>query len=681
MTTTSTPTPSRTKIRRGTALAAIACTVGVSAGSAVLGAAPAQALGLNSGCQVQIAKVDAATGLPLAGATFKVATADGSASLLTPAQLAQINAQFAQLVAPFAAFNAAITAQGPLSPTAFPFLRDAGGAVPSTTIADVRASLAILTPFASAPSIPASASVGLDTSAGIAFQNATREEVAAEQAFLAANAGVQDLGPTNGLGTAPATNPSPTGAPTITNPTGTGARNPQHAIEVGTNFTLDLNTRPGGMLTLPAGVDFVSATNGALFDPVTRTITNVTGGMAVLTLRGTQPGSVTLQASDVSLPGGPVPAGTFRSGPLTLAFQTPVSAIAPPPAALAFTTSPTGQITPAPGLGAFSDRSLQIVAQVNLPAGPLAAQLAAFKAAVEVPSLTEPTQANGLLNITPAAAVGAATDPSAIVVDSGPALGSTSTVGVVPVVITEVTPPAGFALDTSAGQSIPVGFSACLAPATPPAPGSPAWTITTGPTADGRGTVTTATLRDVLAAVVVPPVVTPPVTTPPVVPPVVTTPPVIPPVVVPPVVTPPVTTPPVIPPVVTTPPVVVVPPVVTTPPVVTPAPVVVPVIPAPVVTTPPVVTPVVPAPVVTPAPVVVPVIPVPVVTPAPAPVAIAVPVTPAPSVARVAPPRGVDAGLAVDQSSGTGQRVLGVLLGLTGLTVAGGLLARRRRQS
>ncbi len=656
MTTTSTPTPSRTKIRRGTALAAIACTVGVSAGSAVLGAAPAQALGLNSGCQVQIAKVDAATGLPLAGATFKVATADGSASLLTPAQLAQINAQFAQLVAPFAAFNAAITAQGPLSPTAFPFLRDAGGAVPSTTIADVRASLAILTPFASAPSIPTSASVGLDTSAGIAFQNATREEVAAEQAFLAANAGVQDLGPTNGLGTAPATNPSPTGAPTITNPTGTGARNPQHAIEVGTNFTLDLNTRPGGMLTLPAGVDFVSATNGALFDPVTRTITNVTGGMAVLTLRGTQPGSVTLQASDVSLPGGPVPAGTFRSGPLTLAFQTPVSAIAPPPAALAFTTSPTGQITPAPGLGAFSDRSLQIVAQVNLPAGPLAAQLAAFKAAVEVPSLTEPTQANGLLNITPAAAVGAATDPSAIVVDSGPALGSTSTVGVVPVVITEVTAPTGFTLDTSV-QSLPVGFSACLAPATTPAPGSPAWTITTGTTADGRGTVTTATLRDAVAAVVVPPVTTPPVTTPPV-----------------------------IPPVVTTPPVVVVPPVVTTPPVVTPvvpAPVVVPVIPAPVVTTPPVVTPVVPTPVVTPAPVVVPVIPAPVVTPAPAPVAIAVPVTPAPQVARVArvaPPRGVDAGLAAaDSSSGSGQRVLGGILGLTGLAGAGGLFARRRR--
>jgi len=494
--------------------------------------------------------------------------------------------------------------------------------------------------------------------------------VAAEQAFLAANGQVQDLGPTNGLGTAPATNPGPTGAPTITNPTGTGARNPQNAIEVGTNFTLDLNTRPGGMLTLPAGVDFVSATNGAVFDPATRTIVNTTGGTSVLTLRGTQPGSVTLQASDVSLPGGPVPAGTFQSGPLTLAFQTPVSAIAPPPAALVFTTGPNGLVTGDPALGAFGDRSLQIVAMTNLPA-PLGSQLMTLKQAVEVPSLTEPTQASGILSITPAAAVGAATDPSAIVVDSGPALGSTSTVGVVPVIITEVTPPTGFALDTSAGQSIPVGFSACLAPATTPAPGSPAWTITTGSTADGRGTVTTATLRDVLAAVVVPPVttppVTPPVTTPPVVPPVTTPPPVVPPVTTPPV-TPPVTTPPVTPPV-TTPPVV--PPVVTP---VIPAPVVTPVIPAPVVT------PVVPAPVVTPAPI----IPAPVVTPTPAPgVAIAVPVTPAPapapSTTRVTPPRGIDAGLAADQSSGTGQRLLGGLLGLTGLAAAGGLLARRRR--
>jgi len=255
-TSTSAPTPiRRNKIRRGSALGAIACTLAVSAGSAVLGAAPAQALGLNSGCQVQIAKVDAATGAPLAGATFKVSTADGSAKLLTPAQVAQINAQFAQLVAPFTAFNAAITAEGPLSPTAFPFLRDAGGNVPSVTIADVRASLAILTPFANAPSIPDSASAGFDTSAGITFQNAIRAQVAAEQAFLQANGQVQDIGPTNGLGLAPATNPSPTGAPTITNPTGTGARNPQNAIEVGTNFDLDLTTRPGGMLTLPAGVD------------------------------------------------------------------------------------------------------------------------------------------------------------------------------------------------------------------------------------------------------------------------------------------------------------------------------------------------------------------------------------------------------------------------------------------
>lgn len=667
-TSTSTPTLSRAKFRRGSALAAIACTVAVSAGSAVLGAAPAQALGLNTGCQVQIAKVDGATGLPLAGASFKVATADGSAKILTTAQVAQINAQFAQLVAPFAAFNAAFNAEGPLSPTAFPFLRDVGGAVPSTTIADVKASLAILTPFANAPTIPSSATAGFDTSAGVAFQTAIRAQVAAEKAFLAANGQVQDLGPTGGLGPAPVTNPSPTGAPTITNPTGTGARNPQNAIEVGATFTLNLTTRPGGMLTLPAGVDFVSATNGAIFDPVTRTITNPAGGMAVLTLRGTQPGSVTLQASDMSLPGGPVPAGTFHSGTLTLAFQTPVSAIAPPPAAMAFTRAPSGLVSADPALLAFGDRTFQIVAQVNLPA-PLAAQLAAFKQAVEVASLTEPTSATGTLAVTPIAAVGAATDPAAIVVDSGPALG-TSADGVVPVVITEATAPAGFALDTSAGQNIPVGFSACLAPATPPAPGSPAWVITTGTTPDGRGTLTTATLRDVAAAVAVPPVVVPPVTTPPVVPP----------VVVPPVVTPPVTTPPVVPPVATTPPVVppvttppVIPPVVTTPPVVIPPVAVVP----PVVTTPPV----------APAPVVVPVIPAPVVTPAPAPVAIAVPVapapvTPAPQVARVAPPRGVDAGLApaADRSSGTGQRVLGGILGLTGLTAAGGMLARRRRQ-
>jgi len=661
MTTTSTSTPSRTKIRRGTALAAIACTVGVSAGSAVIGAAPAQALGLNTGCQVQIAKVDGATGLPLAGASFKVSTADGSAKLLTPAQVAQINAQFAQLVAPFAAFNTAITAQGPLSPTAFPFLRDAGGNVPSVTIADVRASLAILTPFANAPSIPASASVGIDTSAGVAFQTAIRAEVAAEKAFLAANGQVQDLGPTNGLGLAPATNPSPTGAPTLTNPTGTGARNPQHAIEVGSNFTLDLTSRPGGQVVLPAGVDFVSATNGTVFNPATRTITNVTGGMSVLTLRGTQPGSVSLQASDMSLPGGPVPAGTFQSGTLTLNFQTPVSAIAPPPAALTFTTSPTGQLTPSPGLGALSDRSLQIVAQVNLP-GPIQAQLDAFKSAVEVASLVEPTQANGTLNVTPVGAVGAATDPTAIVVDSGPALGSTSTVGVVPITIMETIAPTGFALNTSP-QSLPVGFSACLAPATLPAPGSPAWTITTGTSADGRGTVVTATLRDAVAAVVVPPVVT----TPPVIPPVVTTPPVIPPVV---------TTPPVVPPVVTTPPVI---PPVTTPPVV-----------PPVVTTPPVVPPVVTTPPVVPAPVVTPVAPAPVATPAPAGVAIAVPVTPAPasvpSTTRVTPPRGVDAGLApaADSSSSSGQRILGALLGLSGLSglaAAGGVLARRRRQS
>ncbi len=319
----------------------------------------------------------------------------------------------------------------------------------------------------------------------------------------------------------------------------------------------------------------------------------------------------------------------------------PVSTIAPAPAADRVNY-------PKPALEAAIARSRMIIVQQALPA-PIAAQLAAIKAPFEVASLTGPTQANGVLGIEPAILAGGSGDPATVAVDSGPTVGGTT----VPITITETVAPQGFALDTSP-QTLPVGFDSC-APlsAAPPAPGSPAWTVTKAQV--DNGFVVTATLRDAVAAVVVPPVVVPPVTTPPVVPPVVTTPPVIPPVVTPPVVTPPVA---------------VVPPVVTTPPVVTP------VVPAPVVT---------PAP----APVVVPVIPAPVVTPAPAPVAIAVipaPVVtpaPAPQVARVAPPRGVDAGLAPassDTSTGTGQRILGGILGLTGLAAAGGILARRRRQ-
>jgi len=318
----------------------------------------------------------------------------------------------------------------------------------------------------------------------------------------------------------------------------------------------------------------------------------------------------------------------------------PVSTIAPAPAADRVNY-------PKPALEAAIARSRMIIVQQALPA-PIAAQLAAIKAPFEVTSLTGPTQANGILGIEPAILAGGSGDPATVAVDSGPTVGGTT----VPITITETVAPQGFALDTSP-QTLPVGFDSC-APlsAAPPAPGSPAWTVTKAHV--GNGFVVTATLRDAVAAVVVPPVVTPPVTTPPV-----TTPPVIPPVVVPPVVTPPVTTPPVIPPVVTTPPVVVVPPVVTTPPVVVP------------------VVPVVPAPVVTPAPVVVPVI------PAPG-VAIAVPVAPAPasapSTTRVAPPRGVDAGMApaADSSSSSGQRLRVALLGLTGLAGAGGLFARRR---
>jgi len=360
-----------------------------------------------------------------------------------------------------------------------------------------------------------------------------------------------------------------------------------------------------------------------------RTVT-APAGTANVTVVGTAPGNPVLQAVS----------GSSRSGPLTLAIQTAVSTIAPAPA-VDLANHPDAALTAAVA------RSRDILSQIGLPAG-IAAQLAALKAPVEVPSLVVTAPGGGsIAGISPGVLAGitggqpdaTASAPGPLTVasvDSGPANSGTG----VPLTITETVAPQGFQLDTRP-QSITVGFDSCLDPA--PTAGSPAWTVTTATVGSGR--VQTVTLRDAAAAVVTPPVVT----TPPVVPPVVTTPPVIPPVV---------TTPPVIPPVVTTPPVI--PPVVTTPPVV-----------PPVVTTPPVVTP----PVVTP----------PVVTPAPAPtgVAIAVPVTPAPQVARVAPPRGVDAGLApaadTSASSSTGQRVLGGILALAGLTAAGGLLARRRR--
>ncbi len=312
----------------------------------------------------------------------------------------------------------------------------------------------------------------------------------------------------------------------------------------------------------------------------------------------------------------------------------PISTITPPAAADLLQGLP-------PSLNAADLRSRQIISQVNLPA-PLQAQLDALKAAVEVPSLTAATQATGILGLSPAIVADPAGDPATISVDSGPAVEQGPTVGGVGVIVTETVAPTGFALDNRP-QSLQVGFGACLPPAVAPAPGSPMWTITTA--VDGVGRVQTATLRDVaLAAVVIPPVVVPPV------------------VVTPPAIPVPVVTPPVVPPVVVTPPVVV-------PPVIP-----VPVVPAPVVTPAPVAVPV------TPAPVAVPVIPAPVVTPAPG-VAIAVPVTPAPQVARTAPPRGVDAGMApaAESSSGSGQRLLGALLALTGLAAAGGLIARRRR--
>jgi len=654
--TTSTSTSTH-RVRRGSALA-VATLIAAGTGTTALLTAPAaSARSQFGGCTFQVAKTDQA-GNPLQGSSFQLATQDGSAKLLTPAQALQVDLQFMQLVKPFSGLLDAARAGDGL-PNSFGFLPDAGGNVPSLTLSDVQTSIDILSPFASGPTIPDSASAGFDTSGAVAFQTAIRAQVAAEKAFLAANGGVSDLTlnravvPTTGsggtavdwlyygLGPAPASNPGPAAsAPMITNPTtGPGVRpDTRRAIEVGSTFVLDLTTRPGGMLTLPVGVDFVSATGGAVFDPATRTVTNATGGMSTLLLRATAVGNVQLTATDVALPGGAAPAGQYVSGTLTLAFMSPVSSIAPPPAA-----DLLGH--PSPSLNAAIARSLQIVAQENLPA-PLAQQLAEIKAPFEVASVNMPTQANGILTIAPTRAFGPGTDAATIVVDSGPAVGGTA----VPVTITETVAPQGFQLDTRP-QTIPVGFDSC-APLTaaPPAPGSPMWTVTK--TSGALGLVETATLRDAAAAVVVPPVTTPPVTPP------VTTPPVTPPVTTPPV-TPPVTTPPVTPPV-------------TTPPVVPPVP--------PVVTTPPFVTPVVPAPVVTPAPVAVPVIPAPVVTPAPAGVAIAVPVAPAPSVARVAPPRGVDAGLgpASDSSSGSGQRLLGGILGLAGLAGAGGLLARRR---
>ncbi len=312
----------------------------------------------------------------------------------------------------------------------------------------------------------------------------------------------------------------------------------------------------------------------------------------------------------------------------------PISTITPPPAADLLQGLP-------PSLNSADLRSRQLVAQVNLTPK-LQMQLDALKSAVETSTLTAATQATGILGLSPAIVADPANDPATVSVDSGPAVDQGPTVGGVGVVVTETVAPNGFQLDTRP-QSLQVGFGACLPPATPPAPGSPMWTITTA--ADGVGRVQTATLRDVaLAAVVVPPVVVPPVVTPP-------------------VVTPPVTPIPVAPPVVTPAPVV--------PPVA-----VVPVIPAPVA----VAAPVAPAP--APVPVGVPV------APAPTPVAVAVPITPAPqAVARFAPPVAIDAGLAPmpgadATSTSTGQTFLGGLLAAFGLTAAGGvLIAARRRQS
>lgn len=678
-TPTQNPTPSRVSVRRGTALA-VATLLAAGTGS-FLSAPAAQARSQFGGCVFQVAKTDAA-GNPLSGASFRVATADGSAKILTPAQATQVDVAFLRLVAPFSGLLDAARA-GVGLPASFAFVADAGGNVPSLTLSDVQSSIDILSPFASAPTIPDSATAGFDTSAAVAFQAAIRTQVAAEKAFLAANSGVTDLTlnravvPTTGsggtavdwlyygLGLAPASNPGPAAsAPTINNPTtGPGVRpDTRRAIETGTSFILDLNTRPGGMLTLPAGVDFVSATNGAIYNPATRTITNVTGGMVTLLLRGTQVGQVNLTATDVALPGGPTPAGQYVSGTLTLNFMTPVSAIAPPPAVDLFGT-------PNPSLAAVVTRAAMIVAQENLPA-PLVQQLAALKAPLEVASVTSATQPNGILTLAPTRAFSPGVAGATIIVDSGPAIGGTA----VPVTITETVAPQGFQLD-SRPQTIPVGFDSCAPVTSPaPAPGSPAWMVTkaSGP----LGLVETATLRDAAAAVVVaPPVVTPPVVVPPV-------------AVVPPVVTPPVVVPPVavVPPVVTPP--VVVPPVEVTPPV--PVPVaVVPVAPVPVATP----APAVPAPV-APVPVAPVAAPAPVIAP---PAATAVPVAPAPQAApitrvpqaapqvtRVEVPRSVDAGLApaaADTSSSTNTGgILTAVLAALGLTAAaGGVFARRRR--
>jgi len=633
--TTSTRTPTY-RVRRGSALA-IATLIAAGTGTTALLTAPtASAAAQFTGCNFQIAKQDAA-GNPLSGAGFRVSTADGSAKLLTPADSVAVGQKYAALVAPYA-----VAASGPGLNTGqnFVFSRDAGGAIPSMTLAGVRASLATLLPYdqaAQANPIPSSAAAGFDTAPLAAFAAAVHVQVQAEQAFLAANGGVQDLtlnpavlpagtagtGFANlfyGLGPPPASNP-PGVAPQVLNPVfgapGAG-RDTRLAHETGVPFVVQLSSNAGTTLTLPTGLNFISTSAGT-YDAATRTVT-APAGTANVAVVGTQPGNPVLQAVS----------GASRSGQLTLAVQSPVSTIAPAPA-VDLANHPSA------ALDAAVARSRDILSQIGLPAG-LAAQLAALKAPVEVPSLVvtapggggiagiSPGVLAGITGGTPNATASAPGPLTVLAVDSGPA---NSGVGIPLTIAETIAPQGGFQLDTRP-QSLTVGFNSCLDPA--PAPGSPAWTVTTATVGSGR--VQTVTLHDAAAAVVVPPVVT----TPPVIPPV-TTPPVVPPVVTPPVAPPVVTTPPVVPPVV-------VPPVAVVPPLVTPV--------------------------------------APVAVPVPAPVAIAVPVAPAPApqVARFAPPSGVDAGLAPasDSSTGSGQRVLGALLGLTGLAGAGGLIARRRRR-
>ena len=641
-TTTRTPTPSRRPgVRRGTALA-VATLLAAGTGSAILSAPSASAAAQFSGCNFAVSKVDPA-GNPLPGASFRVATTDGSAKLLTAQNSVSVGQRFAALVKPFA-----VAASGPAlgTGTNFIFTRDSGGAIPSMTLADVRASLATLLPSdqaAQANPIPSSAAAGFDTTPIATFQAAVHAQVLAEQAFLAANGGVQDLtlapavlppgtagtGFANllfGLQPPPASNPPGVVPPQVLNPVfgapGAG-RDTRLAHEVGVPFTVQLSSQAGTTLVLPAGLNFVSADAGATFNAATRTVT-APAGLSNVVLVGTTPGNPVLQAVS----------GQSRSGTLTLAIQTPVSSIAPAPAVDLINNRN-------PALAGAVAASRDITNQVNLPTG-LAGQLATIKAPVEVSSLTitapgggsiaglSPAVLAGITGGAPNATASAPGPLTVVAVDSGPA---NSGVGI-PLSITEVTAPNGFVLDPGRPQALTVGFDSCLG--APPAPSSPAWTVTS--TASGTGRVVTATLRDTaLAAVVTPPVVTPPVVT-------------------------------------TPPPVVVVPPVPVTPPVAVPV--------APVPVTPPVaVTPVSPAPVATPAPVV----PTPVAAPAPA--ATAVPVAPAPQapqVTRVAVPRGVDAGLgpaAGDTSSSTNTGgILGAVLAALGLSgVAGGLIARRRR--